>query len=595
MEFIILFMIIFSLSMSVRNLLDKRIEETIPIAVIFMILVIYIAGLLDQLNLGVLMVEILSVISIVYNGIYLLGKIKKKECKQELEKIFTPGLFIYMALFMVFIIMNSHRILADYDEFNHWGLMVKNMFTYNGYGTVENSHVSFNEYPPFTACFQYMLLTLKGEYVEDLIIIAQNILYLSIMIPITKQVQVKKKCKNLIFMVWIIITTPMIFYEDFFCNILVDGLLGILFAIGLWLISKEDENKIYRKVMLSCMITALALTKTTGIVFAIVLMVMEVIKQVKMKEKIKTTLIVLILPIILTSAWYMKINFAKSGTEWNFNNVVQMNQNKDVQKISQEYMKAFYEKEEITVRHLTPLHSILLLIAYSIYLYQDRKDKNEKKNYQYIMIGHAICSILFLIGLLWMYVTIFMEHEAITLACYGRYVSTMLLSWLMLNHIVLCNKEKNKINVWYMLIVVTIIFMPKEVIKEKYIHKEEYIQELIEQKAEYTAMSRFQTIFLPTDKIFYVSDVFTPFVLTLNQYEFMEMDIANHEARVTGTKEQFEHTLMEENYTYVYVYKVEGSFRNKYRTLFEHEVIQDDMLYQVCLDQYNKVQLKKVI
>ena len=108
-------------------------------------------------------------------------------------------------------------------------------------------------------------------------------------------------------------------------------------------------------------------------------------------------------------------------------------------------------------------------------------------------------------------------------------------------------------------------------------------------------MSRFQTIFLPTDKIFYVSDVFTPFVLTLNQYEFMEMDIANHEARVTGTKEQFEHTLMEENYTYVYVYKVEGSFRNKYRTLFEHEVIQDDMLYQVCLDQYNKVQLKKVI
>ena len=116
MEFIILFMIIFSLSMSVRNLLDKRIEETIPIAVIFMILVIYIAGLLDQLNLGVLMVEILSVISIVYNGIYLLGKIKKKECKQELEKIFTPGLFIYMALFMVFIIMNSHRILADYGK-----------------------------------------------------------------------------------------------------------------------------------------------------------------------------------------------------------------------------------------------------------------------------------------------------------------------------------------------------------------------------------------------------------------------------------------------------------------------------------------------
>ena len=66
------------------------------------------------------------------------------------------------------------------------------MFLYNCFGTNEQSVVRFNEYPPFTALFQYLFLGISKVYREDIIITAQNILYFSIILPIIKNVKWKK-------------------------------------------------------------------------------------------------------------------------------------------------------------------------------------------------------------------------------------------------------------------------------------------------------------------------------------------------------------------------------------------------------------------
>ena len=119
-----------------------------------------------------------------------------KKIKEKIEMIITPGAVIYIVLCTIAIFSNKGRLFENHDEFTHWGKLVKNMFMYNTYGTNAESVLTFNEYPPFTGTFQYLFVTIKNIFSETVIINAQCIMYLSIVIPMTKyrMGQKYKKC-----------------------------------------------------------------------------------------------------------------------------------------------------------------------------------------------------------------------------------------------------------------------------------------------------------------------------------------------------------------------------------------------------------------
>ena len=151
------------------------------------------------------------------------------------------------------------------------------MFIYDTYGTNIESVVQFNEYPPFTAIFQYLFLKINEVYKEDIIIVAQNMLYLSIVIPITKNINWDKSLKKLVTIVPIIIFIPMIFYKDFYLNILVDGILGIMFAYVIFS-ALEKENTIFKYIKILAGEIMLCLTKTSVIGLAVLLILIILIK-----------------------------------------------------------------------------------------------------------------------------------------------------------------------------------------------------------------------------------------------------------------------------------------------------------------------------
>ena len=141
--------------------LKKRIEETVPISIVSMILIVYVFGLFNNLALGVIVLEIIATISAIYFIKLIIQNVKNKKGKELTQNLLTPGILIYVILIVISIIANKNRVLELYDTFNHWGLVVKNMFITNNYGTTGNI-ISYNEYPPFTGTFQYILLKLRG-------------------------------------------------------------------------------------------------------------------------------------------------------------------------------------------------------------------------------------------------------------------------------------------------------------------------------------------------------------------------------------------------------------------------------------------------
>ena len=127
MEFIVLFLIIFINSIALTIKLKNRIEVNIPITIIALILVVYILGLFDKL---VLAVKVIEIITIILTGYIIYSFIKGRESIKIKEHILTPGLLIYMLLCIFFILFNKDMLFREYDEFSHWGLIVKHMFEF---------------------------------------------------------------------------------------------------------------------------------------------------------------------------------------------------------------------------------------------------------------------------------------------------------------------------------------------------------------------------------------------------------------------------------------------------------------------------------
>lgn len=476
-----MFFILFITSVTLTIVLKKRIEQVIPIAVLAVILIIYIMGLFDNLRLGVLIICISILVELIFIAVYLSKKINN--LKTILSQILTPGLAIYIGLFVISIILNKGRIFEDYDEYNHWGIMIKNMFLYNSYGTNPESIVAFNDYPPLTSIFQYLFIQIKGIYREDVIITAQNILYFSMIIPITKNITWKNDVKRMVLSTILILFLPMIFYANFYTDILVDGILGVAFSYTIYSAYRKEKNIQFQYLEIFCGITTLMLTKTQGMglaILAIIIIMSMLFRQRKtgipIKKKVILLITVILLATLLLAIWYGKVKQVQH--RWDLNKIYQIDvkqeQTKEVnQIIAREFINTVIKGKMITQRNLTTLCVIIGIFTLAALLYC-KIEKSEKNRYVYGTIYMLISTIIYLIGMLWMYCTIFDKDEALILASFPRYIFTIVLADSIFFSFVLL-EEKINIKETTIIIVLIAILMPFHTINQKYINKNEYI------------------------------------------------------------------------------------------------------------------------
>ena len=63
MEYILMFIIILINATTLKILLKNRIEENIPISVIGIILITYIFGLFDKLEIGIIITNVITIVN----------------------------------------------------------------------------------------------------------------------------------------------------------------------------------------------------------------------------------------------------------------------------------------------------------------------------------------------------------------------------------------------------------------------------------------------------------------------------------------------------------------------------------------------------
>lgn len=594
MSYCIIFSILITFATMLSIIFKKRIEETMPISTVGIILLIFLAGLLDNLKIGAIIVQILTIIQLIFILVTILKK-DKDGIKEILGRILTPGLLIYTLLFIVNVIINQGRIFEDYDEFNHWAVIIKNMFIYNTYGTNPETIVRFNEYPPFTAVFQYLFLAVQKVYSEDTVIIAQNVLYLSIIIPITKKIKWDKSALKILTAIPLIIFMPMILYKNFFLNILVDGILGIMFAYTIYS-AYEDDSSIFKTLKILAGTIMLCLTKTSGLGLAVLALIIILIKIIidrkkdksKFKSSIKSLIVICVITAILTSIWYIKVNNAQK--RWDFSKYV--NEEEDRQN-SSDILKSFtmsvFMRQDITTKQLTVFAVMILLIGLQIY--SIKKVKN--KNFTYYAIAMLVSIPIYLISLAITYMTIFENIEGTMLTCFDRYTSTIFLATLCFNALAMFD-IKTKFRVEFIVIASIIItLMPIDNIYTQYIRGKNYVKTSNTNRDIYTKIEKYKDKLNANDKILYMAGdkANIEYLKAMNEYVMMPVKIQNMISGNYESAEKFKKVI--ERYDYVFIYRTNTDTVDNIKECFEGGKVQRDTLYRVVKNN-ETIELEKV-
>ena len=100
-RYILLYIIILLLNIFICDKIKKNINKTMPLSLISISILLYIFGLLNLLNLGVI---VISTLSALLGSYVIIKKIKNKQTKELREQVITKGNLFFTTIFFIFII-----------------------------------------------------------------------------------------------------------------------------------------------------------------------------------------------------------------------------------------------------------------------------------------------------------------------------------------------------------------------------------------------------------------------------------------------------------------------------------------------------------
>ena len=172
MSITLTFAIVFLLSLSIAEIVNKQFVERLPCAGSIIILVLYISGFVNGM-------EAASYILMVFPFIAFIAVLILRKGKLNLSFSNLSGLFVFTVVFACFWYIGRNSLIYCYDALSHWALVVKNMYMYNNFGNLDPTTATFLTYPPAQGLFEYFFLKIAGSFRESRMILATNIFIIS--------------------------------------------------------------------------------------------------------------------------------------------------------------------------------------------------------------------------------------------------------------------------------------------------------------------------------------------------------------------------------------------------------------------------------
>lgn len=264
MGLVMLYGMLFATAAAMAVFCKRKIEQTVAMACFVCILILYMSGLLGWLSAGVYGCIGLSVLSL----LYLIWRVVQDRTSL-FRYLLTPGLLACGLLGIWIWLAHQNRLLSAWDEFSHWGVVVKNMVHFDSFGNHPDATTYFKGYPPATALFQYLWCKLYGRFQDAYLIRATNLLSFSLLLPLLAKLH-WKRCWAFIPLFFIMACLPLTFFSGFYTELYVDALLGLLLAYILYSYFSADTIDTFLVANLALAAFVLTLVKASGAGMALI-------------------------------------------------------------------------------------------------------------------------------------------------------------------------------------------------------------------------------------------------------------------------------------------------------------------------------------
>ncbi len=605
---LLLFLCMVVMATVLAVLCRQKVEMMLPLTIFGNILVTYVVGMMAPSLIWGAYVNLLLYVAAFVLLVYFLIKQRQR----VIDALKSPGLFVWAVLFAYIFVINLGRLYTSWDEFSHWGLVVKNMYLFDGFSNHEYSTVVFGEYPPALALWQYFVTKLCGTYSESAVYMAAGWFVAALCTPIVSRFSGKKVIAAL-FSAVILIFMPLIFYPSYLVLLYVDPFLGILLGYILVFDFISEKRDVFYCINMFGAISVLCLVKTTGAFLALVaigiILISDLIRK-KRKGNVGIWCVLFSAVLFGKYSWDFYLQLTGFQAAWNTNSVsVQgiMNLlNGGMQKYQRDSVLHFvealssYKLGGYVCSMYLPTWIALFVILFLVMIHLE-KSAEKKMHIKCLMAGLLGGFAVFLVSLQVLYLFTYSPAEAVSLASYDRYVGTFLvaIAYVIITMFVVefANRGKGSVAVAVGACVL-LFFMPLSYIFDVTILSPIQCNKSIAYRQEYLQIEEYRDVLdYKTDKVMYISQEDNGIDKQILSYMIAPVqsdgsvwsfggpyeEIDNWSK--TMTPEELIAHIEERGCTHVYVFGMNDYFIETFAELFGGQPVQEKCMYRYLVEE----------
>ncbi len=600
----------------------KRFEDVLAMSIMISTLLVYGIGLFSQISYGVIVVVLLSCLGIL---IYLY-KVSIKDF-YSYRKI-SIGIVLFVIMYLLIYIMNLNRLFGTWDDFSHWGPMVKEMFRLNQFYTVESSKLFLHkDYPPVISLFETIWVFIIGEYKEGYLFRSIQILSLSMLFNGLKHLDLEWNIKGLvkgfsfISVILLIVNVFPLGDAHFYRNIYIDATLGILLAYGFYC-AFTYELKWFDTIRLASVLSFMILSKQMGLVYVLIIFGYLVFAQLIQKKRLDIKFsghfsIIAVSTFLMKFSWDQYIKQFPLSIQFELSDIKLSSLFGIINGQTGETYQIEAAKNYIAALGQIPLINFLLdfnywtlflvFAALFFFLFQVTKDKQIRLSVATLSIVYLLGAVAYAFVMLLLYVYSFGFYEGPRLASFVRYMNTYWLAgiclWFLVFVFVQQSEQPKKQSIGLLIVLTSLLLV--FTLQDRWI---EFKPALLPASGLDEYYDDIEIIQEYTDKIgsvFVVAQKSSGYTTNIIRYHIMPQWVNTsyyslgdryHEGDVwTKNIDIISLSKILESYKYVYLYDVDKQFRNLYYDLFENGSHPDNMqLFEIVPNENGLVHLERI-
>lgn len=395
----------------------RKVTETLPAVVFASVVMFFLLGLTGRIS-HIVGAYVLCVAAA--DIVFALLLYRKGSLRESIACVFDPGIVVWVLLVLLLIPIYHHVRVFNWDDFHYWAIYPKNMFEVNGAPNGAFACTQYKDYMRGIQFAYFFVFKILGRFSEPAMFVVNNALIVTALMPFFEKKDMHMP-RYVLSVAAGIILPYLCMFQMLHC-LGVDCIMTVMFGYGLFAVYDEKKD-LFRYIRIITVMTALTVTKTAGFVFAAVILAVFFIKE----RKKWIPAVSAAAPAGAFALW--KLYCISKGNTTYLHEIFEKNVTGQTafalpayaKEVTADFVRSFFTfRLNGGIAGATPV--VILIIFISVYLAAGRREKEDRLAFAVILAGMAV----YLLTVLYTYLFVFVEWEALSLSSYDRYVSNYL-------------------------------------------------------------------------------------------------------------------------------------------------------------------------